>query len=208
MSARAISRPVAALILALSTWPAAAEPLTTVNLSSPAVRCVFSTSPHCNLDGTTTLGAIPVPGITGNAVVHSLTFPAFADSDARGTYGYEFRVDLSGASAGATKACVTRLTLDVGPIKKLPYMPGADPFDVFVINTGATGLIGVASAERAENAITFAFAKPVCPGAGPDKGESSYFFGFAADGKPREISARVELDDGQTLQVPARAPAP
>ena len=208
MSARVISRTVAALILAPWAWPAVAEPLTTVDLSSPAVRCVFSTSPHCNLDGTATLGAIPIPGIAGSAVLHSLTFPAFADSDARGTYGYEFRVDLSGATAGTTKACVTRLTLDVGPIKKLPYMPHADPFDVFVIHSGATGFVGVASAERAGKAITFAFGKPVCPGAGTDKGESSYFFGFAAAEKPGEISARVELDNGQTLQVPARAPTP
>ena len=47
-----------------------------------------------------------------------------------------------------------------------------------------------------------------CPGAGSDKGESSYFFGFAAAEAPREVSARVEIDSGETLPVAARAPAP
>ncbi len=207
MPARFISRIVAALILAPWCWPAMAEPLTTIDLSSPALRCKFSTSPHCNLDGTATLAPIVIPGITGSAVLHALTFPAFPDSLAAGTSGYEFRLDLSQATAAAAKVCVTRLTLDAGPLKPLAYMPRPDLYDVFVIHTGATGFVGLASAERAGPAITFTFAKPVCPGSGSDKGESSYFFGFAAAAPPREISARLELDSGATRQVPARAPA-
>jgi hypothetical protein len=207
MPVRFISRMVATLILAPWCWPALAEPLGTVDLSSPALRCVFSTSPHCNLDGTTTLAPIPIPGITGSAVLHALTFPGFSDSIAAGTTGYEFRVDLLQAAAGPTRACVTRLSLDAGPLKPLPYMGRGDVFDVFVIHTGATGFVGVASAERAGPAITFTFTKPVCPGSGSDKGESSYFFGFASAAAPREINARLELDSGETLQVPVRAPA-
>jgi hypothetical protein len=178
------------------------------NLSSPAIRCVFATNKRCNLNGTDSVGAIPIPGIAGSAVLHSLTFPADPDSPAAGSTGYEFRLDLSQATAGSTKACVTRLTLDVGPLSRLPYMGRADLYDVFVINTGATGYVGLASAERAGPAITFVFAKAVCPGAGADKGESSYFFGVAAATAPREISATVQLDGGAMLQVPARAPAP
>ena len=208
MFARTISRTIAAMMLAPSCWPAMAEPLTTINLSSHALRCVFATNKRCNLDGAASVGAIAIPGITGSAVLHSLTFPGAADSPAAGLTGYEFRVDLSQATAGPTKACVTRLTLDVGPLSRLPYMGRADLFDVFVINTGAPGFVGLASAERAEPAITFVFAKPVCPGAGSDKGESSYFFGFTAAVAPREISARVELDSGEMLHVAARAPAP
>jgi hypothetical protein len=208
MSARVVSRTVAALMLAPWIWPAMAEPLTTIDLSSPALRCVFATNKRCNLNGTTTVGAIPIPGIGGSAVLHSLTFPADPDSPAAGTTGYEFRLDLSQATAGPTKVCVTRLALDVGPLRRLPYMGRADLFDVFVINTRASGFVGLASAERAGPAITFTFAKPVCPGAGSDKGESSFFFGFAAAELPREINARVEFDSGKTVQVPARAPGP
>jgi hypothetical protein len=203
-----ISRAIAALILGPWCWPAVAEPLATINLGSPALRCVFATNKRCNLNGTASTGVIPIPGIGGSAVLHSLTFPADPDSWAAGSTGYEFRIDLSQATAGPTKACVTRLTLDVGPLSRLPYMGRADLYDVFVINTGATGFVGLASAERAESAITFVFAKPVCPGAGSDKGESSYFFGFAAAAAPREISAQVGLDSGETLDVAARAPAP
>jgi hypothetical protein len=208
MSARIFRRTIAALMLAPWCWPAVAEPLTIIDLSSPAVRCVFATNRQCNLDGTASVGAIPIPGIAGSAVLHSLTFPGVADSPAAGLTGYEFRVDLSQATAGPTKVCVTRLTLDAGRLSGLPYTGRADLFDVFVINTRTPGLVGLASAARAEPAITFVFAKPVCPGAGSDKGESSYFFGFAAAGAPREISARVELDSGETLHVAARAPAP
>jgi hypothetical protein len=169
---------------------------------------VFATNERCNLDGTASVGAIPIPGIAGSAVLHSLTFPATPDSPAAGLTGYEFRVDLSLARAWPTKVCVTRLTLDMGQLSRLPYTGRADLFDVFVINTGAPGFVGLASAERAESAITFVFAKPVCPGAGSDKGESSYFFGFAAGEAPREVSARVEIDSGEALPVAARAPAP
>jgi hypothetical protein len=208
MSARVIGGTVAALMLAPWALPARAEPLTVVDLSSPAVRCVFATNKHCNLRGTASVGAIPIAGIAGSAVLHSLTFPADPDSPAAGLTGYEFRVDLTQATTGPTKACVTQLTLDAGPPSRLPYTGRDDRFDVFVINTRVTGFVGLASAERAGPAITFVFAKPVCPGAGSDKGEASYFFGFAAATPPREVGARVKLDSGETLEVPARAPAP
>jgi hypothetical protein len=208
MSVRAISRTIAALMLAPWCWPAIAEPLTTIDLSSPVVRCVFATNKRCNLDGTTSVGAIPIPGITGSAALHSLTFPTAPDSAAAGLTGYEFRVDLSLAKTGSTTVCVTKFTLDVGQLTRVSYTGRADLFDVFVINTGAPGFVGLASAERAGSAITFVFAKPVCPGAGSDQGESSYFFGFAAAGAPREVSARVEIDSGETFPVSARAPGP
>jgi hypothetical protein len=212
MSARVIPQAIAALMLApmLAPWacPVMAEPLVTIDLSSPAIRCVFSTHQHCNLDGTDTVGAIAIPGISGNAVLHTLTFPAFVDSPAAGTYGYEFRLDLSQATAGPTKACITRLTVEAGAIRKLPYTGRDALFDVFVQNTHVAGMVGVASAERSGQSITFAFAKPVCPGAGSDKGETSYFFGFAAAAAPQGSTARVLLDSGATLDVAARTPAP
>jgi hypothetical protein len=208
MSARVIGRTIAALLLAPCALPAMAEPVTIVNLGSLAVRCVFATNKRCNLNGTASTGAIAIPGITGDAALHSLTFPADPASWAAKLTGYEFRLDLTRAIAGPTKACVTQLTLDAGPLKPLPYTGREDRFDVFVINTHATGFVGLASAERTGPAITFVFAKPVCPGAGSDKGETSFFFGFAAATTPREISAQVKLDSGETLQAPVRVPSP
>jgi hypothetical protein len=208
MFARVIYWTVAVLTLALWSLPAMAEPLTIIELSSPALRCVFATNRHCNLNSTASFAAIPIPGIAGSAVLHSLTFAADPDSPAAGLTGYEFRLDLTQATAGPTKVCVTQLKLDVGPLSRLPYTGRADQFDVFVINTRAAGFVGLASADRAGPAITFVFAKPVCPSAGSDKGESSYFFGFAAAEAPREVGARVKLDSGETFQAPVRAPAP
>src|SRR5436305_10102723 len=100
MSARVIGRMVAALMLAPWTWPAMADPLTTIDLGSIALRCVFATSKRCNLNGTASVGAIPIPGIAGSAVLHSLTFPADPGTIAAGLTGYEFRLDLSQATAG------------------------------------------------------------------------------------------------------------
>ena len=76
MFARVIYRTVAVLMLAPWSLAAMAEPLTIVELSSPALRCVFATNRHCNLNGTASFSAIPIPGIAGSAVLHSLTFPA------------------------------------------------------------------------------------------------------------------------------------
>src|SRR5215469_5069284 len=90
MFARVVYRTLAALMLAPWSLPALAEPLTMVNLSSPALRCVFATNKHCNLDGTASLAAVPIRGIAGKAVLHSLTFPADPDSPAAGLTGYEF----------------------------------------------------------------------------------------------------------------------
>ena len=55
MSARVIGWTVAALVLAPWCWPAMAEPLTTIDLSSPALRCVFATNKRCNLNSTASL---------------------------------------------------------------------------------------------------------------------------------------------------------
>ena len=83
MFARVIYRTVAVLMLAPWSLAAIAEPLTIVELSSPALRCVFATNRHCNLNGTASFSAIPIPGIVGRADLHSLTFPADPDSACR-----------------------------------------------------------------------------------------------------------------------------
>ena len=56
--------------------------------------------------------------------------------------------------------------------------------------------------------MTFTFASPICPAAGGATGATSYFFGFAAAGMPLVVKGQVELDNGTTVGVATRAPAP
>lgn len=173
---------------------------------APEFSCLFDKT--CKVAVTDSVGVIPIAGISGRAVLQSRTFAGAAGTPAAGLTGYEFRVDLTQATAGATKACVSRLTLDLGPLSKLAYPGGTGPGEVFVISKGGVGTVGLMSADRHERAMNFTFASPVCPAAGGAKGTTSYFFGFAAAKAPHAVTARVELDSGATLDVAARAPAP
>jgi hypothetical protein len=206
MPARVIGTTIVAMMLAPWTWPAMAEPLTIVDVAAPAINCVFDNS--CKVTVTDSVDAIAIPALSGRAVLQSRTYAVATGAPAAGLTGYEFRVDLTQATAGAAQVCVTRLRLDVGPLSRLAYPGGSGPADVYVISTGGLGTVGVASADRAENAITFAFWKPVCAGAGSAKGETSYFFGLAAAKAPKPGTAQVQLDTGQIINVAARTPPP
>lgn len=194
------------LALALSAMPASAERLSITEVAAPAINCVFNTS--CTITVTDTVGAIPIPAVLGPAALQSRSFMGLPGTPAAGLTGYLYRIDLTRARGGTPNVCVTRLKLDLGPLAKLPYPGGTGPAEVFVVTTGGAGTVGLASADRAAAAVTFAFRQPVCPGPGANPGMSSYFFGFAAARMPQPATARVEFDIGDSVDVPARAPAP
>jgi hypothetical protein len=188
------------LVIALSALPASAEPLLITDVAAPAINCVFNRS--CQITVTDSVGPIPIPGGSGTAILQSRTFVGRPDALAAGLTGYEFRIDLTKAVSGATKICVNGVKLDTGAPSRLAYPGGIGPAYIFAISAGAIGTVGVMSAESTEGAIRFAFAWPVCAGDG------SYFFGFASAKAPRALQAQVQLDNGQSVDVPARAPAP
>jgi hypothetical protein len=200
MSVRGVGRSGLSLALILCVLPASAEPLLITDVAAPAINCVFNRS--CQITVSDSVGPIPIPGGSGTAILQSRTFFGMADAPAAGLTGYEFRVDLTKAIGSATKICVTGVKLDTGAPSRLAYPGGIGPGHVFAISSGAIGTVGVMSAESTEGAIRFAFARPVCAG------DSSYFFGFASAKAPRALNAQVQLDNGQTIDVPARAPAP
>jgi hypothetical protein len=183
-----------------------AEPLPVTETKAPDVNCVFNQA--CTIAVTDSLGAIPIAGISGRAILQSRTFVGAAGAPAAGLTGYEFRVDLTQATAKTAKGCVTQLMLDLGPLAKLAYPGGGGSADVFVITSGGIGTVRLTSADRHERAVTFTFASPICPGVAGAKGATSYFFGFAAAKRPEAVTARIGLDNGTTLDVATRAPAP
>jgi hypothetical protein len=101
---------------------------------------------------------------------------------------------------------VSTLKLDFGPLTKLAYVKGATPSDVYVITSGGLGSIGVASADKTGNVITFTFSKPVCAGASAGKGDTSYFFGLTGATAPKAVTAQMQVTGGALIQVPARVP--
>lgn len=191
----------------LGVMPAAAQaaPLQVVNVGAPAINCVFDAK--CTIRVNDTIGSIPLPGISGVARLQSRAFVGVAGAPAAGKNGFLYRVDLEQVVGVGSLPCVSNLKLDFGPVSKLPYQSGGTPVDVYVITSGGIGSIGVASADKVGNVITFTFSKPVCAGASGGKGDGSYFFGLAAVKTPKAVTAQMQIAGGMLVNVPARAPA-
>ena len=179
-----------------------AAPLTVVTVGAPAVNCVFN--PTCKVTVTDSVGTIPLPGATGAADLQSRTYKGVRGTKGQGLTAYVYRVDLTQAVGVVAAPCVVSLALDFGPVTKLAY---AGPLaDVFVVTSGGLGTIGIGSADKVGNVITFTFASPVCSGSSPGKGDTSYFFGLAAKTAPKSITAQVQRAPGGAVGVPARVP--
>src|SRR5580765_6931642 len=84
-----------ALALAAMT-PAAASPLTVVQVAAPGVNCVFNAS--CSVTVSDTTGSIPLNFTAGTPFLQSRTFSGAPGTPAAGLTGYEYRVDLRSAS--------------------------------------------------------------------------------------------------------------
>ena len=193
--------------IAFLAAPAAAlaTPLKVVTVAAPDLNCVFD--PSCKLTVTDTVDDIPIPGITGKAVVQSRTFSGASGAPGEGLTGYEYRVDLTEASAPPrVTACVTDLTIDFGPLTPLQYNKVGPVDDVYVITKGGLGSIGLLSADKTGSKITFVFAQPVCAASEGTKGATSYFFGLAAKGTPQGATASIGVPGSLPIDVKARAP--
>lgn len=179
-------------------------PLSVVNVGAPAVNCVFDAS--CTVSVNDTVGTIPVPGIAGTARLQSRTYTGSAGAPAAGKTAYVYRLDLTDAAGILNIPCVSALKVDFGPVSKLDYNTDGSADGVFVVTTGGLGTVGLASADKTGNVVTFTLSRPVCAGSSPGRGETSYFFGLAAATPPQAITAQVQVSGGGLLDVPARAP--
>jgi hypothetical protein len=182
-----------------------AAPLTVVNVAAPDINCVFETD--CTIVVTDSVGTIVIPGMSGTARLQSRTFPGKPGAPADGKTGYEYRVDLTQATALGDVACVTALEVDFGPVTKLQYNKVGPLDDVFVITKGGLGTIGLASAEQDRDIITFTFSQPVCAADTSGPGKTTFFFGLASIHPPKAIMAIVEVPGVfPGVDVKARAP--
>lgn len=212
-------RHVAAVLILAVAAPGGAlaqsGPLTIVTVDAKELPCTYDkgckapmTDSTATIEMSNTIGHLPQPRL------HTRTVPGVAGAPAAGKTGYLYRLDMTNAVGSMSVPCVTALTLDVGPTVKFEYFKGGANADVFVIDKGGAGTVGLSKAERAGNGITFTFRKPVCTGSGPGGGESSLLFGVTSDRPPRASTAQLQIVEGTARapsaakgKAPARTPA-
>jgi hypothetical protein len=186
---------------------AQAAPLSVVDVSAPAINCVFNATPipnvpppACQMVINDSIGVFTPPGDIGIARLQSRTYPGTAPAPAAGDMAYVYRVDLTEVKGVTAVNCVTKLALKFGPVVKLHYGPNGDS-DIFVVTSGGLGSVGIGSADQVGGTITFTFASPVCPGA------TSYFFGLASKSvKPVAGKATVSFSLGGGTKTADRVP--
>jgi hypothetical protein len=137
---------------------------------------------------------IPLPGITGKAILHSRVFRATPGSRAENRTAYDYRIDLSNATTFVDSTCLTNLSVKFGPIEKLPYAPGVTLRDVYEIKQGVPpNQIGFSSAVQTGDLVTFTFERLICAGDGTTPGATSFAFGLASRDSP-ERGVTVQID--------------
>lgn len=180
--------------------------LKVVNVSAPAINCVFDSS--CTVTVSDTTDTIPIPA-GGTNFLQSRTFAGKPGAPANGLYAYEYRIDLRNALGITYIPCISSMTIDFGPVvSTLDYNGDGEADQVFVVTGGGLGSIGLASADKVGDTITFTFSSPVCAGGSPGTGQSTFFFGLVSTQPPGPVTATVKetAPPGTIHNVPARAP--
>ena len=191
------------LFICLAPLAAKAAPLRIVNVAAPAINCVFSKS--CSVRVKDTKQDVPL-STGGEGVLRTRTFKGASGSPGEGLFAYEYRLDLTDA-VGTKPSCIDWISLTFGPVvSTLDFGGTARPDQVFVITTGGTGSIGLASAVQTRDTIRFRFTSPVCGGTSAAKGTSTYFWGLVSTSDPENITALLHETNGATHVVKTRSP--
>ena len=193
-----------ALLFCLTPFAVQAVPLKVVNVSAPAINCVFN--PTCTVTVNDTSDNLAM-STGGTGFLQSRTYTGVPGAPANGLYAYEYRIDLRNAVGIVAISCIDSMTFTFGPVvSTLNYGGTAAPDQVFVVTGGGIGTIGLASAIQTGSNIKFNFAKPICEGGAPGKGDSSFFWGLVAKTPPKFVNATLHETGGVNHVVKARAP--
>lgn len=193
-----------ALLLCFTPFIVEAAPLKIVNVSEPAINCVFN--PSCTVTVEDTSENIPL-STGGTGILQSRTYSAAPGSPAAGFFVYEYRLDLRNALAPVTISCINSITFNFGPvISHLNYGGDDKPDQVFVITSGGIGTIGLAAVLQNASISQFKFAAPICEGGTPGRGDSSFFWGMVARTPPKFVTATLQETGGVTHKIKVRAP--
>lgn len=173
--------------------------LRVVDVSAPEINAVFDVDSIIYVDDTVDYFAV-------DAFLQSRLFPrGEVGTLAEGLYAYEYRIDLTNLVRTMGMPCIASMRIDFGPIRRLNF-DGSGDADVYVITRGGLGNVNL-TAERSGNTVTFTFARPVCGGASPGSGDTTYFFGLVSDYPPRAVRAYLRDTLGSEYNLNVRAPA-
>lgn len=191
-------------LMLLAGSVAQAVPLKVVNVTAPAINCIFN--PTCTVIVNDTSDNVTL-STGGTGFFQSRTYTGKPGSPAADLFAYEYRLDLRNAVGVTAISCVDAISFDFGSVvSTLDYNADKKPDQVFVITGGGIGTIGIASASKSGNKITFKFTSPVCGGGGPGKGDSSFFWGLVSQAGPLFVTAKVHETGGAVHNIQARAP--
>jgi hypothetical protein len=199
-------RRITTFILTLLVASAAtAAPLTVVTVAAPGINCKFDTD--CTITVNDSVANFTLPGTSGTAFLQSRRWPKGQPGTiGAGRFAYLYRLDLRQLTGLTAQPCVSKLSLDFGPVVALDYNANGTPDQVFVITKGGIGSVKPSSVDKVGNKITFNFATPVCSGSAPGNGQSSFFFGLASAKAAKAVTATITPTLGAPLSLAARAP--
>jgi hypothetical protein len=196
-----VKRFLFALLIFVTPIVAHAAPLKIVNVTAPAINCIFNLSCSVSVKDTKDNFALSTGG-SGSLITR--TFKGADTSPSAGLFAYQYRLDLRNA---VSVSCIDWVSLSFGPVvSTLDYGGDRKPDQVFVVTTGGIGTIGLASAVQTGSTIKFKFKSPVCGGAMAGKGESSFFWGLVSRKPAVNITAKLHETSGATHVVKARSP--
>src|SRR5712692_5357628 len=193
-----------ALLLCFAPIVVGATPLRVVNVSAPAINCVFN--PTCTVTVNDTSDNITM-STGGTGFLQSRAYTGAPGSPAAGLFAYEYRIDLRNAVGATAISCIDWMTISFGPVVSTLDFNGDRKTDqVFVVTGGGIGTIGIASAIQTGSNIRFQFTAPVCEGGAPGKGNSSFFWGLVSKAPAKFVTATLHEPSGATHVVKARSP--
>jgi len=187
--------------------PDASTPLSIINVSAPAINCVFDAD--CTIFVEDVASSFTLDTSSGSSFLQSRMFPrGEVGTPGAGLFGYEYRIDMREMVGIGNPGCITALTVDFGPVVPLNYNGVGGTEHVYVVTSGGLGSIAPTSASQSDTGITFNFSPPVCGdfSSNQDNGESTFFFGLSSPFRDREISAVVNHNTGDPLDLFAHAP--
>jgi hypothetical protein len=174
-------------------------------VSAPAINCKFDAA--CTITVSDTTDHFTIGPTVGDAFLQSRTFPpGEAGTAAAGLHAFLYRIDLRQLAGVTALPCVSQLSLDFGPVEKIDYDDNGSKEHVFVVTGGGLGSVAPTAVDKQGRIITFSFSPPVCAGASPGAGESSFFFGLTSTKPPRHVTAEILDTLGGTTTLDARGP--